>query len=227
MSQRKINPEFWEDRQQARERLLNTVVLYGNNPLWVQAIEATQDGSGRGNDIYGMEYTGKDSKGVSAKHPMADPLFHRFRKLPPVGWFNSYAHKNAVLINRRPVRSRLHGLNSQNVEILISDDEGQLHRHDDKILAVVADKGYVESCYGVRPPMKDVLLHIKSGSTLAVSEKFAISRDKKGLRWLWRKNEKIGLFAGVDTVVLTEDAVFYREELQADPVVTVSTIKEF
>ncbi len=216
---RQPKPQFWEDTVQANERLSNTVILYGTDPFYAMQVDA------RGS-IQGNLYT-KDGA-VTKALKMDDPNFHRFRKLPPLGWVNSIIDKQAMFLDRTPTRSRLHGLHDQAVVISgIHSESGSTYRTDNRITRFVADKGYLEACHGIRPALNEVLLRIRSSTAISISEKYAVLRDNSGMRWLYRNLNKIGLFVGANTLMLLEGKGFYREELQSDPAITIANIREF
>lgn len=218
MSQR--NPNFWTDYIQASERIANTVVLYDKDPFYVT--QCYQDASPM---AAGTLYT---DKGASSAHfKLSDPKFHRFRKLPATGWVNSYNYKRAFNVDRVPVRTRQHGFSDQNVTLATIYDNSRVQNGDERMLRFCSDKGYIEACHGVYPSLRDILENIRQESSLAFSSKYAVYRDDKGIRWLFRGVNKIGLFFGADTLMLLSDSTCYKEELQSDPLVSISNIREF
>lgn len=219
MSQR--SPIFWTDAVQAQERLASTVVLYGQYPFYVTGVQPM------GADVIavGTKYTEDGGKNANIK--LSDPEFHRFRKLPPLGWSNSVANKTGVYFERFPVRSRMHGLSHHNVRARLVATNGDIYNSDERYGQLATDPGYIETCLGKLPELREVTQVIRPGTSIAISSKYAVFRDITGLRWLYRETEKIGMFVGADTLMLLENKSYLREELQTDPVITTSNIREF
>ena len=93
---------------------------------------------------------------------------------------------------------------------------------------VFKNEAYVnQSCQGIYPPLKDVLVTLKEKTSIAYSSKYAVFMCNEGIRWLYRNKRRIGLFTGVDTLCLFPKASCYREEIMEDPLFTLDKIQEF
>lgn len=215
------NPYFWESWEQAHERIQGSYVLYGDAPAFVDVVNPPE--------VPGAVPTASVSllgESRTCSKPLDDPLFHRFRKLPPVGWVNHVKQGNGVFLERRPVRSRQHGLSNNNV-FVASKSAGAFSWRDYNYFNVVKDKGYPLACKKDYPGMKDVITHIRADTVIAVSPLYAILRDDNGLRWFYRNLKKVGAFFDTETLLLFNQFSYLREEIGDSPAVTVGTIKEF
>lgn len=214
------SPYFWEDVGQAGERLSGTFVLYGDEPVLVERVEPA------GGDAIGVIRRFPSSR--TSRISLSDKLFHRFRVLPPMGWFNSVAHKTAMYAERQPVRRVGHGLSDNNVHVgIVQEGRTTPVFRDYRYNETARDTGYAEACKDSFPPLKDVLSHIREGSTIAIDSKYAVNRDAAGMRWLYRNRERVGLFAGAASLILQEKMKYLKEELFESPRITVEDIKEF
>src|SRR3990167_4725119 len=102
---------FWTDIDQASEKLLECVILCDDTPVQVIEIRKTTDSKIPEIVIELL------SDGRILTLSLADDSFHNFRKLPQLGWMNLHNDKKptCIFLSRRLTRSRLHGLNNQNV----------------------------------------------------------------------------------------------------------------
>lgn len=218
-------PFFWEDATQAQERLGGSFVLWGDKPAFIDEVIPVEQ---RGDVPYARVTLWPDGK--QAKLSLSDEGFSRFRKLPPTGWINYDKHSTALFLERRPVRSRQHGLSSNNVSCgkAGAGEEGySLIWRDYTYETVARDKSYAEACVGDFPGLNDILQCIREGSSIACSSKYAVVRDVLGLRWLFRNSERVGVFPDTDTLLLVGKHSYLREEIADDTAISVSTIKEF
>jgi len=217
---------FWTDTEQARERLAGTVVLYDNQPVYINDIENGNnfdDGIPRANITICADGSGKTSR-----KRLDSPKFNKFRSLPELGWINS-AKYGAILMSRKATRSRLHGLNGNNVNTTFfygmpeytagRFERGWDHTYD--------TKSFVDLCNNIYPTLESVLLNAQENSALGFSRKFAVYRDTLGLRWLYRESERIGIFTNANSLNLLEKFKFYREEIMSEPKFTLDNIQEY
>lgn len=210
---------FWEDARQAQERLSGSFVLYGDNPVLIEEVS-----SGAIPTANTIVYPTKERKVIS----LDDPKFHRFRVLPPVGWFNHSQQKSAFFADRRPVRRTLHGLSDNNVFVgYLRTGQSILKFNDFRYSRLAADVGYYEACREEFPALADALTHVRAETTLAVSPRLAVYRDADGLRWLYHNADRVGLFSGTDSLLLLSKYSFLKEELNESPAFTIENIKEF
>lgn len=218
--------EFWTDSRQAQERIAATYVLYDGKPFYVRDVANEADYDDRVARVYG-NHPGKERKWI----PMNDEKFNKFRLLPLLGWINSTFgdHPHAVYLSRTAKRTRLHGLSNNNTtaykfrrgSLEASQDIGSTQYMADKsyLLAHDMEKGY--------PSLEEILLNVRENSAIAYSPTFCVYRCGDGVRWLYRKKSRIGMFVGADTLSLFPKLGYYREEIMEDEKFTLNTIREF
>ena len=215
---------FWADVEQAQERLVNSIVLYDDQPAYViEIIGGFGDGIPRANLYLGT------SREATRKR-LDSPKFKRFRELPKLGWMNKPDRGTAYLISRTATRTRTHGLSDGNVRMTTyyPGEGGRFGRADnDRFSAIARTEDFMALHNGVYPNLSQVLEVIDKGSCMAFSRHYLVVRDSDGLRWLYRDTTKIGLFTGANTLNLLSSGTFYREELMEEPAFDINTIQEF
>lgn len=222
---------FWTDHVQAGERLNGTFILLGDDPIYVRGVvpPTTSDDA-----CPSMDYN-PSGGGSKARVRLDDPLFGRFRKLPVLGWVNCEKSRTGVLLERKPIRNRQHGLSDSNTMVGELGGQGmgadpyviRWKTRDQAFTNVATDPGYASACKGEFPKLGEVITHIRPTSTIAISNLFAIFRDEEGLRWLYRLNHRIGVVSGADSLLLMDKYKFMKEELTEDPIISVQHIREF
>lgn len=222
---------FWTDVQQATERLRHCVVSYDGVPYYVRNVLDGRDFDDR---CTRAVLQACDSRGDESRKKLNSPKFKRFRELPELGWFNYEGDRfGAVLLTRRAVTTRVHGLSTNNVVCTAPVNNAQ----GTPLLKSTGDTGFTEFIFNdgfqnihkkAYPSLLATLNNIVEGSAIAVSNKFCVIRDGKGIRWLYRNEAIVGLFTGADTLNLLSRHGFLREEIMADEVfATITTIREF
>lgn len=214
-----MTPFFWEDATQAQERLQGSTILYKDVPVYVEMV------SGRKGDVIAAVAIPADPK--LHEISLSDEGFHLFRKLPVLGWFNHHGTSRALYLDRQSTRSRTHGYTDNNVRVgNLEDDATELFFRNYRFSTASRDEGYVDSNQGKYPNLVEVLSVIRTGSTIAVSPKFAIHRDKAGLRWLFHGMNRVGVFADTETLLLMGRFSFMKEEIEESSL-NISSIREF
>lgn len=218
---------FWTDAAQAQDRLQSCTVMYGDHVVSVDSISSTDTGVPTARC---RKWPGGEKVSIS----LDDPQFNNFRVLPPMGWVNCERLGQAVLCERRLTRSRQHGLNDSNVSTGVVNPKGSIGngspimwRDFSSYSDVLQDPGYLDCINNVYPSLTEVFNVIQPQSTIAISRDFAVNQDEQGIRWLMKLKDRIGLFTGVDTLMLLRSFSYLREELVEDRFVTVNTIQEF
>ena len=214
---------FWTDYEQAVERLQGCLVLYDGVMVYIDQIEPHDDGVPRARLSY------LDGSAKKERKMLNSPKFKNFREMPKLGWFNhSSPDVGALYVSRITTRHRSHGLNDTNVSIRrFAGKEHELQPGPYHLRNIMADGGFNESHENIFPSVKNILKNIGECQSIAYSRDYCISRDALGIRWLYRKTDKVGLFTGNDTLNLAEKFSFLREEVQEDPLFTLNNIKEF
>jgi len=222
---------FWTDMRQASERLLHTVVLYDGLPYYVNNLLDGADFPD-GDHRASLRQCGEKQEEVRKK--LNSPKFKRFRDLPTLGWMNASGRvSGAVFLSRRAHTTTKHGLTAQNTLVKYfrsrDDDGNPLLRDggDYNFAHFMYDEGFMQQAVGKYPSLEGTLNNIAEASAIAVSPKFAVMRDARGIRWLYRNTDCVGLFTGVDTLNLLTKYAFLREEIMDDAAFTINTIREF
>lgn len=216
---------FWTDIEQARVRLLGTIVLYKDLPVYVQDITR---GQGLANPrtprilISDVEDTTK-----MVRKRLDSPHFNKFRSLPSLGWINR-RQGQAVFVERLPARIQQHGISQQNTRVHhFNGDLALLDSGRPDISQTFFNKYFKMSHQGLFPSLESILNNIQEGNAIAFNRDCCVTRDELGMRWLYHKTRKVGMFPGADTVVLANKFSYLRDTLQDDPTFTIGTIAEF
>lgn len=216
---------FWTDVEQATERLLNTVVLYENKPVYIQTIEANADGIPRA-----IIYECKDKTKTPSRKMLNSPHFARFRDLPTLGWVNR-SSGTPIFLARRTMTARIHGLSGANVTCtgfqFNEEQTPAVVPGADRFPNLMFDTGFVQCHDGEYPSLDSVLSRIKPGTAIAVTNVFCVARDRDGVRWLYRDLQRVGIFTGNNTLNLISRYLYLREEIQACKAMTMDVIQEF
>ena len=211
---------FWEDAQQARDRLSNTVVLYGDDPVFIGDVRP--DGPVVKADVT-FYPTGK-----FIQLNLADSRFHKFRTLPPLGWVNNTKDKTAYYLERRVRRTTRHGLFNDNTSCLFADlAGGGVIEAGHRFSTISQDLGFSESCKGLFPTLEEVLTNVKQGNIIAISNSFAIGKNPIGAYLLYHHKICCGIFTDLSSVLLFQDKKYLRETLQQAEILSLRDIKEF
>jgi hypothetical protein len=200
-----VKADFWTDDAQAAERIKDTYVMFGNDIVEV-------------NQVLGgvAEYRVADTR-VFGRSLLRDAGWHRFRKLPPLGWMNTAAAKGkvqAVYLRRSAQRTRQHGLSSNNVIAYQIYDTGVVDRCRTQNIGTV----YGSGLYRLKdhyPPLRQLFPLLQEGQSIAISDKYCVFRDTESLTWLFRKRKRIGLIPDTGTLLLLRSQKFYREEIES------------
>lgn len=226
---------FWTDIHQAQERLTGTVILYDNEPVFVDGIvNASASDTSPSIPRAAIRQLGV-SKGLGKgqRKILNSPKFERFRRLPNLGWMNMVSNPKVgpLFVSRRPVAgSRLHGLANANVRVenfVISPENFYLDGGGYSLTNIIYDEGFCDMHHGRYPSLAAILTNIKEGSGIAYSRDFCVWRDNVGIRWLFHKSNKIGIFTGIDTLNLFTKFNYLRETIIDDPAFTLNNIREF
>lgn len=218
---------FWTDVQQASARIGRTVVMYGADPVFVAGVGPHQDEIPRAQVLLCSEPDGK-----YVRKMLNSPKFHRFRRLPKLGWFNhSNPQVGAIFHSRININAQTHGLNHNNVRATAfhrrTGDNSSLSHSDYSFQSTMFDKGWVDANADKFPSLKKILAVIEEDSSVAFCPLFCVYRDRDGLRWLYRNLDKVGIFTGIDTLNLFTKYGYLAEEIMSEPSFTIDNIREF
>lgn len=226
--ERKKNDAFWTDLQQAQERLAGSVVLYDDSPVYIEALEDSAYEDGRIVPKARMLMLPTLGEKNRVKKFINSPHFHRFRDPVRLGWMNDQACA-ATLFQRRPATGRSHGLTSGNCSIGAFNtgaSGSSIVFGSDRFTTLIFDKGFVDMHKGEYPSLDGILRNIEHRSSIAYSRVFCVHKDSDGVIWLYRHQERVGIFTGSDTLNLLGKFGYLREEIAADPAFTLNTIRE-
>lgn len=211
---------FWTDDVQAQERLTNTLVVYDDSVVYVENVQ----------DKFVNIRPVENFRTIN-KVLLEDPKWHQFRKLPPLGWLNVDVSRQydryvgAVYVRRVALRSRLHGFCNNNTQVYVFDGIGLTAATDINARMVYACGFYKDP--NQYPPFEDAFLALKDGGAIAISPKFAICKDTRGLCWLYRKDQQVMLIPDTKTGYLLKSSRFYLEDIEASKDILPLEIKEF
>ena len=197
---------FWENSQQAGERLNGTVVLLGDLPVQIQRVQPSADDLSIADILL--------PSGEVIQRNLADEAFHRFRKLPPLGWTNY--RDTAVFLRRRIRRTTRHGLNNDNVVTYHGSTGGDLLPvASPNLMRVFTDKGFEDSCKGSFPTMEEALSRLRQDRFIALSNDTAIGKGQD--TYLYYKDRVCGKVLDANTLQLAKRVSYLRESLQMNP----------
>jgi len=213
---------FWTDDVQAKERLLESYIMKQNEIVRVVGVEDSKI------------YYSRAKDGLRDRLSMGDASWGKFRNLPPLGWINVTLKESngskrvcATYLRRNSVRSRTHGIHSSNTIVydFLTSADGTVSKSGVLNIHKVFENG----SYGDEEPFPSFrdafpLLNVKG--SIALSSKFALFKDSKGLVTLYRKRKPVGLVPNIDSLLLFADSNYYREDIQDNHRILPLQIKE-
>lgn len=220
MKRIKTSDDFWENLEQARERLSGCYIMYGNEIVYVEDVHAKSNG------LTARIY---DAARINPSRlvKLSDPAFKSFREIPPLGWTNIVGgtKPNAVFMERVPVRQRTHGLSNNNVTVK-DNSTGLVGRSREyNFTSVVTNKGYEGTIEGKYPSLEEVLQKLPRDSLAAVSSRYAVQEDSPGMKWFYRNSERVGMISG-ENLLLFKGFLYLLEELQEAKEITFKDVRE-
>lgn len=200
---------FWENHEQAHQRLNNGVILFGGSPVFVQDVQAHTDGVPRAH-IHLLP-----SKDATTKK-LNNPLFERFRQSVPLGYINCFfggATRHCSFLERTTPRTVLHGLTNNNVGCQTLNYNGSF-TNDKRFMAYVYDQSFVDMAIGNYPTFKETAGSMIPASSVAIHRNYALVRNERGLISLFRGRKKIASVPDANTVLLLPGKAHWKEEIQ-------------
>lgn len=224
---------FWTDRGQAQERIAGTVILYDNDPVYVDRVEDAFDSP---DNVIRVSIRSCDPDQTVSRKRLDSPKFKRFRELPTLGWMNSADPRTgALFLYRRSVRTRSHGLSRNNVNVVgfpkkvvyAGNYAGSLQSYGEGSFdQFMFDRGFKDMHHGRYPSLGSILSAVQECSAIAFTNRFCVVCDDFGIRWLFRDRTRVGIFGGDNTLFLLKKFVYLREEIMAEPRFTIDQIRE-
>jgi hypothetical protein len=213
---------FWTDAQQADERLSGTFVLRDNKVVYIRMIDGLN-----------ALFTDPVGRAPLQAEPLNSPLWHNFRKLPPLGWRN-VAVKNvarkpivgAIYLRRRAIRGRSHGYNANNVNLYsFFEEPGRVTAERNLALGhVYGDE--LNDDPNHYPRFEEAYDLLRAGTSAALSNKFALNKDSDNLTWLFRKRERVGLVTDANSILVLRSMKYYADDIRANRDILPADIKE-
>lgn len=218
---------FWTDVNQAQERLTNTAVNYDGKPAIIEEVYTDRNGEPKATALLA-------STKNRVRLSLSDEKWNNFRDLPRLGWFNYVSAErgsiNPMFIERRAVNARTHGLTTNNTNTYSTNALGLEKDRYNHLFEYLRNDGYLETADSEEsfPKLSAVLMSLdESPGGVAFSRKFCVIVTEEGVKWLFRKTNRIGFFTGTDSLNLFPKNGFYKEELQACPNFDIANVKEF
>lgn len=214
---------FWTDTVQASERLVGTVVCYDKKPVYVNRVESRSAQILRLSPGYYIDYE---------NIPLSDKKWNDFRDLPKLGWFNFVTRDKVVpyFIERKAVNSRNHGLTASNTNVFVLNPDGLVRDRYAALSDFLRNEGYHETMNSEEsfPNLSEILMSLdETPGGVAFSSKFCVVVTSEGMKWLFRRNRRIGFFTGTDSLNLFPKNGYFKEELQSCPTFDISNVREF
>lgn len=218
---------FWTDYNQAVERLNGCVVNYDGKPVYLDDFYPEEGGKG----VTCRALFLASDKSTRKRIELSDPKWNNFRDLPKLGWFNYITDRiQPVFLDRKAVNTRSHGLCASNVIVCNVTPRGVEKSKYDHFTEYLKNTGYHETKDSEEafPKLSEILMALdENPGGVAFSRKFCVIVTEEGMKWLFRKDKRIGFFTGTDSLNLFPKNGFYKEELQACPAFDINNIKEF
>lgn len=216
-------PFRWEGSDQANDRLQGTYIRFGDSIAYVR--ECSGD---RNNLVVYYTIVGVGG-GKNVSSSADDPRWHDFRLMPPLGWVNveTLGYPHAVLINRRTVRTRRHGINGDSVSLYsIQPGVGLAQERSINLGNVYESQGAAQAVLGEFPTVSEIIERLPNGCSAAASPLLCVAKDSSGLSKVYRKDEELGYITKGGLYILPK--FMYRvDELREEPNFDISEIKEF
>jgi len=216
---------FWTDAAQATERLLGSFVCYDKRPFcFLDIFEKKEKGLTALGSFAGTQ-------GKEEKLSLDDEKWNNFRDLPKLGWCNVIKGSKtfAMFAERKAIRTRTHGISQNNTSTYFFNGNILGRTRGWTVGSVFNNDGYLETYLDSSrfPKASNVVGNLPFMQAVAISPVFCIFRSEEGMRWLYRKKERVGFFTGVQTVSLLPPKAFCREELLECSNFDIPNIQEF
>lgn len=201
---------FWEDLDQASQRLRNSIVPYDGLPCHISEVRPHTDGIPRA--ILQM-------LPLSAAQPiktksLASPKFKRFRESVPLGFINCFFGgkiRTCSFLERQTNRTVVHGLNNGNVRAYRFYENGSFE-NEYNFMNYVNDPSFVDMAIGNYPSLRESFDNLVDGSTVAIHRKYALAKYANKVT-LYRERRVIGPVPDGNTILLFRNKIHWKEEL--------------
>lgn len=218
----------FENLDQARQRLENTIVVHNGQGYYVASVA-----SSGGNQVGHLAALPCNYGPSRSKQPttevfrLDDPLFNRFRpfELGFANIFDSVLEDNThtMFFHRRPMRSgarqglsrdAIDGCYLLNGNLKLGGGSARMEGLD-FTAHIMPSQGFANMIRGVYPTFQECVEGLIEDSSLAFDRNYAVHKDYDGLVWVYRQFEKVGLVNPTSReFFLFSRKKFLREEIQ-------------
>lgn len=211
-----VKERFWTNMEQARSRLTGSVVFYEDEPVQITDVfRGESDGLLRGLVKF-------ISTGAQTSKRLDSPRFQGFRKIPSPGFLNLFNKnvKHVHFLSRRPVRTVVHGLHSNNTQMASFGP----HNGDNDVLSTrnaalmfenaVAMPGFATSLKRDYPSFQECFQNLCPDSSAAFHKDFALYKDPMSWTWLFRQDVRAGLVLTPTSLLLGQGSRYMLEEIE-------------
>lgn len=195
---------MYTTREEARNRLINTIVAYDGRPVRVVDVGG-RDGGALNLTVFGWPFDGRDSVVL----PITDPRFGSF-VTPRLGFANYFERGNAhaVWCHRTPARRMQQGLVSGNFAGTAIGVRAQRFTLEH----LQSTDAFREMIAGEYPTFETAMEMLVPDSSIAVDRNFALLSSPEGYVTIYHRRDPLGLvMRGV--IYLREDRQYARELL--------------
>lgn len=198
---------LYDSLEEANNRLLNTIVTYAGEPVYIAQISTV-----RGQPDFDILYYNFPFDGTSTGRARAsDPLFKGFQS-PRLGFCNYFTRTpNAAWCERVPSRQRRQGLSSETFAGVTVGGGNRVPWEE-----VYPSDAFREMVRGEYPPLDTVLERLIPSSCIAVDREFAIRMTSGGYTFLYYKKDEVGVFIR-DNLYLRADRQHLIEMITEHP----------
>lgn len=222
-----FGPNFYDNLDEARRRLLRTVVLYDGKPCYIWDINENSDGIFR-LFITMLPFSGATARPVAEDTPDEMPVpppgtvirkkinskkFNNFRPIE-LGFINFFGQDNngrdvvnATYSSRIPTRRGYQGLARETCSFITLNTGRSI-----TLTEAITSDAFVEMVNDEYPPWNAVLDVLNFHQSIAVSKDFAISMEDFPL--LYYKTDVVGLIMPDGTIYLKKDRCYLTDLIQ-------------
>ena len=199
-------PNFYQNLEEVNFRLVDTVVLYDDDPAYIHRASEHRDGTirlhisilpnqigvRRDRDEDDVDDEDEMDEPNTVRKLITSPKFKMFRPFK-MGFMNDFSlDPNAKYTTRLPARRSKQGLFGESfASTSLKDDPRGVPKENFR--TVIGRVPFAEMVKGQYPELIEVLDTLHEDTSIAVDREFAIKRDRLGLDYLYFKTDKVGL----------------------------------
>lgn len=206
MSLPRFAPTEYENDDEGRRRILNTVVLKDNKPIRVMDVAngyihyvPIEDEAGFRDPVY-------------PRIPLNDPSINVFNI--PIGYLNLEGHNAAIYTRRRAVR---HGVQGLRHNTFLYNPPPELNRYGLDFNTVVRNPGFTRMIAGDYPTHAEAMALMKASEarrSIAFHRRLALVREEAGFPiHIHYRGQRVGWCHG-DEVMVPQDKAYMSDILR-------------